>query len=364
MKKFLILYLFIRFFSITVHAQDSQPVDIMIEGDTLVIFGEGVIGTRFISNSPLFSEINGKTWSLVIREGITDISPYAFECGFITSISVPASVTKINDQAFSSCNGLVSITVSKNNTIYSSYQGVVFNKIGSTLIAYPPGRAGSYSVPAGVSVVGPTSFWGCMNLTSIVFSVTVVSIETGAFVNCKNLTSITFPLGLVSIKSSAFSSCDKISDIINFSPTPQNMTLAMLPGSIYLTCTVRVPIQSVITYKGATVWSSFVNIVPLQVEINVDYHEIYLMRDATKSLAAQYTGGVANPNTIVWGSSNHDVATVDNNGNVIALMPGSTSITATIPSGESACTLSVIEKGRMFVDKTGTKIERAKLYLK
>lgn len=47
------------------------------------------------------------------------------------------SVTSIGDYAFSSCSGLTAINVSSNNTVYSSIDGILYNKETTTLITYP-----------------------------------------------------------------------------------------------------------------------------------------------------------------------------------------------------------------------------------
>jgi hypothetical protein len=346
MKKFIIFYLFIQLFFIAGNELNAQSVNMMVEGDTLVIYGEGVISGNFIKNHPLYNNLIFISWPVAIREGITGIGTNAFDCGIVTSIFIPSSVTLIDDQAFSACYGLTSITVHKNNSSFSSHEGVLFSKIGSTLVAYPPGRTGSYSVPSGVSVIGSTSFFSCIGLTSIVFPPTLFNINTGAFVNCTNLTSVTFSNTYVSIGNGAFSNCNKISEILNFSSLPQNMEAAMLPSSIFPTCIVKVLPIAVDTYWAANVWSMFTNIVPLQIEINLDYIEIYLLPDGLSKLDARYTGGVANPNKVVWKSNHPQLVTVDYNGKLKALNPGTTEIIAAISGIETVCQVKVIQKGK------------------
>ena len=46
-----------------------------------------------------------------IADGTVSISPYAFNCAKITSVSIPASVTSIGDLAFNGCQDLTSVIV-------------------------------------------------------------------------------------------------------------------------------------------------------------------------------------------------------------------------------------------------------------
>jgi hypothetical protein len=77
------------------------------------------------------------------------------------------------------------------NAVYSSADGVLFDKSQTTLIQYPGGKAGSYSIPSSVTNIG----WGafeCSGLTSITIPDSVTSIGDWAFVSCTSLTGVYF----------------------------------------------------------------------------------------------------------------------------------------------------------------------------
>lgn len=104
---------------------------------------------------------------------------FYYESG-LTSIVVPASVTNIGLFVFAGCDGLLSISVDTNNPTYSSGDGILFNKTKTTLIQYPAGPAGTYSVPAGVITLGYSAFMGC-NVTSVLLSASVNDIGKYTF---------------------------------------------------------------------------------------------------------------------------------------------------------------------------------------
>ena len=109
----------------------------------------------------------------------------------LTNVMIPDSVTSIGDYAFIDCNSLTSITVDPNNPIYASVNGVLFNKELTSLIRYPNGKAGAYTVPSTVTIIEDGAFEGCIGLTSVAIPDTVTRIGKNAFSRCNSLTSVT-----------------------------------------------------------------------------------------------------------------------------------------------------------------------------
>ena len=97
------------------------------------------------------------------------------------------------------------------NSSYSSVAGVLFNKNQTVLIQYHPGgKAGSYTIPDGVTNVGINAFTGCSSLTNVIIPKSVISIGDGAFALCTNLTSVTIPNSVTSIGDFAFMGCPNV----------------------------------------------------------------------------------------------------------------------------------------------------------
>jgi hypothetical protein len=124
---------------------------------------------------------------------VTSIGNSAFSnCTSLTSITIPSSVTNIGVDVFSRCTSLTGITVNTNNSAFSSIAGVLFNKSQTTLIQYPDGKVGSYTIANSVTAIGAYAFDSCTGLNSITIPNSVTNIGGYAFEFCTSLNGVYF----------------------------------------------------------------------------------------------------------------------------------------------------------------------------
>lgn len=63
-----------------------------------------------------------------------------YECPSLVTVNVGAGTNTINSWNFALCENLMSINVDSGNTMYSSDDGVLYNKDKTTLVRYPMGK--------------------------------------------------------------------------------------------------------------------------------------------------------------------------------------------------------------------------------
>ena len=132
----------------------------------------------------------------------------------LVAIYVPESVLEITTDGWSAASNFASISISPNNTVYASLDGVLYSKDLTTLIKYPVAKVGAmFDIPAGVTTIGFGAFANATNLTSVNIPASVQTIETSAFQSCSALTSITIPDGVTTISGGVFANCRSLSSI-------------------------------------------------------------------------------------------------------------------------------------------------------
>ncbi|MBQ3219210.1 MAG: leucine-rich repeat domain-containing protein [Clostridia bacterium] len=143
---------------------------------------------RFIGNCA-FDDCNYLT-SIEIPNSVTSIDTWAFLCcGSLTKVSLGENLTTIGNDPFSSCISLISIEVAKSNGNYKTIDGNLYSKDGEILIRYAMGKtASSFTIPNCVTSIGGSAFGDCGNLSKVIISDSVTSIEDYAFPDWKSLT--------------------------------------------------------------------------------------------------------------------------------------------------------------------------------
>lgn len=104
------------------------------------------------------------------------------KCTALTTISIPASVANIGDDAFQVCSKLQTIEVHAENPAFSSEDGILYNKAGSTLLYCPAGKH-PVTTPIGekVTAIGRHAFLDCVSLKKLMIPAHVSHVGDDAF---------------------------------------------------------------------------------------------------------------------------------------------------------------------------------------
>jgi len=254
-----------------------------------------------------------KLTGVTIGSGVTSIGFYAFSgCTSLTSVSIPSGVTSIGGQAFVNCTSLTAITVDAGNTAYSSEDGVVYNKAKTTIVMYPAGKPGAFTIPSTVTSIEVQAFLSCTKLTSVTIGSGVTSIGGMAFSLCTSLTAITVDTGNTAYSSDSGVLYNKAKTTLMQYPQAKMGSTFTIPDGVtsigdyaLLGCTslTSVTISNTVTSIGRQTFSSCSSLTSVRFEkagttLGTD---AFIDSGNTASLQTAYTtGGVGTytrPNT-------------------------------------------------------------------
>ncbi|MDR2536332.1 MAG: leucine-rich repeat domain-containing protein [Treponema sp.] len=129
----------------------------------------------------------------------------------LVTVRIPPSVIYIGNLAFYGCPSLTSIEAAEENPGYRSIEGVLFDKTGAILLAYPEGNKNpTYTIPLGVQTIGERAFYGCTGFSRINIPKSVTTIGQEAFQECTGLVNMQIPDNITAIGDRAFSYCTSL----------------------------------------------------------------------------------------------------------------------------------------------------------
>jgi hypothetical protein len=142
---------------------------------------------------------------------VTGIVDEAFLGSSITSITIPASVTRIDTLALTGCTKLSSITIDSANPVYHSAGNCIIETATKILII----GCNTSVIPddGSVEIIGGNAFSSAVELTSVIIPEGVTEIEWYAFSDCTSLSSITIPNSVTAIQALAICFSSNLTEV-------------------------------------------------------------------------------------------------------------------------------------------------------
>lgn len=204
-----------------------------------------------------YSYINVKT--LQLNEGLKELNYRAFGgCYYLKVVNIPASVEKIDSEAFEGC-GIAEYNVAEGNTVYSAEDGILYNIDKTKLLAYPAKKdAESFTTPAGVTELGSHAFYGS-SLKKLVISEGITYVPDQAIREMASLDSLSLPSTLTKMGYGTFYSCNKLKTIVLHAVEVPTYYGTDLSASNFDNTILYVPEESLTAYQADAKWGKLNN---------------------------------------------------------------------------------------------------------
>ena len=287
-------------------------------GDSVIIIGDDAFsGCTALTDveynavsccSPKGLFMSSQLNRLVVGEKVESIPAYfAFEQQKLKSITIPESVTSIDETAFLGCYKLSSVNFNAKN--------------------------------CKSPVSGRYAWFLNSQLTDLVIGDQVNSIPAYLAYDQSNLTSIIIPSGVTSIGDNAFRGCVHLDTILckaHGVPDVEATTFSNYNATLY------VPIESFSQYRKAEYWKQFRPILvdPADIKEKVtslefDKNDTTLLVGAEVVITPSILSTSATHKVLDWKSSDDRIAVVDENGVVTGKEIGQVIISATTTDGSN-----------------------------
>jgi hypothetical protein len=212
--------------------------------------------------------------SLNIPNSVTTIGNYAFDgCSGLTSVTIGSGVAQFGDYAFAYCTNLASLEIkdgvtSIGNYTFQSCSSLSSINLPNSLISIGikafDGCAWIANLPDGVVYAGKVAYCykGTMSdYTNITLKEGTLGIATSAFRSYTLLSSVTLPGSLVNIGPSAFYDCSNLTSVIALMEVPMPIDNSMFNYRNF--ATLHVPAGYKDVYEAADYWKEFKEIVEM-----------------------------------------------------------------------------------------------------
>lgn len=170
--------------------------------------------------------------TLTIPNSVTTIEDGAFSgCTELTSVYIGTGLEHIGENIFNECNQLKTVEINSNALVSKNYtseeinvSGLLWGSSVEEIIlgenvtsvgehAFVRGNFKSLKMSDNLTTIGDNAFWECPKLTSIEFSNNLEYIGQWAFAGCMELPSVTIPRSVKCIDLIAFQWCNKLTKV-------------------------------------------------------------------------------------------------------------------------------------------------------
>ena len=250
MKKLPILLAMLLLASLLLPTHATENMDWTLENGILTISGQGPMQDFSTASAAPWYNRRSEITQIVVGAGITSIGNNSFTfCQNATAVTLPDGLMTIGKNAFWGCENLTAITLPDS----LEYMGTcAFFGSGLTSITIPAGvtvleqgvfaqcsQLKAATLPVSLAAIHKDAFSRCYTLRELILPTSLETIGEHAFFACVQLRELTFPENLTAIDTAAFYGCSMLGSLRFTGSAPKLAELAFLG----ITATVHYPTQ-------------------------------------------------------------------------------------------------------------------------
>lgn len=178
-----------------------------------------------------FQNCYSLTGPITIPSNVTEIPLSCFNsCYSLVKVTIPNTVTIIKASAFQNCFSLTEINIP---TSLTTLEKSAFNSCFKL--------SGTITIPSGITTITNSCFANCASITKVSLPNTITTIEASAFQYCYSLKEINIPTSLTSIGQNAFQYCVSLSGNINIPEGVTTIGASAFAFAIYRVEEITIP---------------------------------------------------------------------------------------------------------------------------
>ena len=229
----------VAYYAKVIHTSLDEPSSIYTSDDFILCNdGVDIWALEYLGNSSNVSipntvtKINNKLFyenktlqAINIPNSVIDIGDYAFQmCSNISSVTLGSNIVNIGKFAFQACTSITSITLPNSVTTLGEYAfGGATNLatlvLSNNLTTIPQNafngcKISSLNIPNSVTVIGSGAFNACSQLRTVSGGDGVITINGGAFGGCTGLESIYFGDSVTTIATNVLNNTPNLTSLV------------------------------------------------------------------------------------------------------------------------------------------------------
>lgn len=194
--------------------------DIIVDDDNTVYSDSDGILFRYDETELVAYPAGRAGTSYEIPDTVKKLGSYSIYATVnLAEVTLSDSVVSLGDGVFIESKALEAIYVNDGNEMFTSVDGILFDKAMRTLWSYPPMKSDTvYSIPTSVKTIKRFALYNCDNLTDIIIPESVEYVGNDSLRSCDRLSTVVLPRSVTFAGGWTFAYDSGLTDVYILNP--------------------------------------------------------------------------------------------------------------------------------------------------